>query len=223
MNITDAQDPADRFTSLIGEICHVLNRYGAARFVAGPMLLLIFNRVNRMARLFAGIAKRVGEGTISHELTVARRREALVRPVEAPERAQVRPVRIRAAYELPGHFGWLVKMIPEADMLSADLRRLLQKPQMEALIFEAGPQVGRILRPLCMMMGVELMPGLLRLPLWGRIKTPVAVPVEVVAEPEKDVNDYGAGVPPLFGSRLFWDMEQEFWQFHRPRAPPKLE
>ncbi len=233
MNITDAQDPADRFTTLMGEICHVLNRYGAARFVAGPMLLLIFNRINRMARLFAGIAKRVGEGTISYELTKARGREAAVCPVEAGAVARVRPARVPAAYELPGHFGWLIKMIPEADLLSTDLRRLLQKPEMEALIFEAGPQLGRILRPLCMMLGVEVMADL-RLPLWGRMPPPAAAVVEIapaevaptlvasaaVASGPAEADD---GAPQLQGSQLFWEMEQEFWQFHRPRGPPKLE
>jgi len=202
------QYPADRFTSLIDEILRVLDKHGAARRVHAPMLLLIWNRFNRMARLFAAIVARVRAGRLSRT-TPAPVREASVRD---------RPVRVRTADELPRHFGWLVKMVPEVDVRSADLCWLLQRPEMEALIFEAPREVGRILRPLCQALGVELLPDL-RLPLWARRRTPEAPPLPEIVPEEVDE----AGWPVSLGSRLFWEMEREFWQFHPPREPRKLE
>src|ERR1039458_4920311 len=62
---TELPLPAIRFNALIAELCHVLNAHGGTRFIEQPVLLLIWNRVTRMARLFAGLAERVRAGTLA--------------------------------------------------------------------------------------------------------------------------------------------------------------
>jgi len=139
---------ADRFTSLIEEICRVLGKHARTRFISEPMRLLIWNRIMGMARRFASLAERVRTGRLA-DPAPARSRHASPPPAGAPEQPYVDPPEV-----LPRHFRWLVNMIPEAETFGADLCWLLQRLEMEELIF-AAPQVGRILRPLCRMLGVE--------------------------------------------------------------------
>jgi hypothetical protein len=70
--------------------------------------------------------------------------------------------------EMPRRFGWLQHLVPDTHMSAGRLSHLLQQPEMAAM-FAAAPQVGRIRRPLCQILGVrmrvlgtELPPGLER-------------------------------------------------------------
>ena len=68
----------------------------------------------------------------------------------------------------PGGFCWLVKMAGwQAAGYGSQLRAVLQTPEMVALL-TASPEVGRVLRPVCRMLGIEtsvLRPGVVVVPL----------------------------------------------------------
>ena len=68
--------------------------------------------------------------------------------------AVMRPARLRSRLRLPGGQGWLVKALGwEAAGYGSQLTALLAEPEMQAVL-AAVPAVGRILRPVCRMLGV---------------------------------------------------------------------
>jgi hypothetical protein len=69
----------------------------------------------------------------------------------------------------PRQFGWLVTWTPEADPRAFDqMEWMLAQLDMQELI-AAAPQMGRVLRPLCRMLGVSL-PAALRPPRRARAR-----------------------------------------------------
>jgi hypothetical protein len=85
---------------------------------------------------------------------------------------------------LPVRFGWLVRQVGwQAAGFGGQLRTVLETPEMVALL-EACPQAGRILRPVCRMLAVEV--SLLRIPKAVAVgvtdSAPRRVEVEVVAK-----------------------------------------
>ena len=75
---------------------------------------------------------------------------AVVRAV-MPRVARARVVKVR----LPSGRGWLVRALGyEAAGYGSQLAALLAEPELQALLL-AAPTAGRILRPLCRMLGVE--------------------------------------------------------------------
>jgi HAMP domain-containing protein len=209
---TFTSEPAQRFITLIEGLCHVLIKHGRGRFIAAPMLLLIWNRVIRMSRRFARLAERVHLGTLSLPAP-ARSRDASPRP------ARVRP----AAEALPGHFRWLVNMIPETEAIGGDLCWLLQRPEMGELFFNA-PEVGRILRPLCRMLGVEP-PAELRLPVRPRAPRPqeTSEPEPETSEPEPAQPEDNDCSPQSHEPEPPREFSAEYWKLHPPPWLPKLE
>jgi hypothetical protein len=68
----------------------------------------------------------------------------------------------RAGFGLPGGSGWLIRRCGwQAAGCGSQLRQLLAEPEMAALLL-AAPQAGRLFRPLCRMLAVELPPELAR-------------------------------------------------------------
>jgi hypothetical protein len=137
--------PAERFALIIEGLCRAVAARGAGGRLAGPLIVLIWTRLGRLAGRFAALAARVAAGTASP------RRSA------SPRRASQRP---RPPYRrLPRRFAWLPRLVPEAAAYGAQLQHLLSDPEMAALV-AAAPQAGRLLRPLCRMLGVRPPPGL---------------------------------------------------------------
>ncbi|MBC7634151.1 MAG: hypothetical protein H7251_00975, partial [Acetobacteraceae bacterium] len=109
-----------------------------------------FLRVPRLAGLTVLLCGRIGRAA-------GRFARALVRPVKTPV-ARVRKARAcsdRArAPGLPQGRGWLVRELGwEAAGCASQLQALLDDPAMRAAL-AALPAAGRILRPLCRMLGV---------------------------------------------------------------------
>jgi hypothetical protein len=71
--------------------------------------------------------------------------------VEGEEREAGKP---RAADVLPREFGWVRRALPETGQFAGVLMYLLRDPETAALV-EKAPEAGRILRPLCRLLGVE--------------------------------------------------------------------
>ena len=137
-----APQPRSRMTEHFASLIEALYRAAAARagrkHALAPLVLLICPYLRRLARRFETIVARVRSGAPA----------PLTRPRTAPRRAGVRGPR------LPGRYAWLVKLSPECAALGGQLRHLLAQPEMAALL-EAAPGAGRILRPLCLAMGIK--------------------------------------------------------------------
>ncbi len=165
--------PADRFALLIAGLCRAVAARSAGRALAGPLIVLIWGRLRRMAARFGRLAARLRAGKLSACPTS--RRPAASGPQPAP---------------LPRGFAWLIRLVPEAAAGAAQLQHLLDDPAMAALI-AAAPQAGRILRPLCRMLGVPPPPGLRPAP-----PAPPAAPPSLVAPCEVPPAATPAAPPP---------------------------
>lgn len=101
-------------------------------------------RIRRAERLLLALLEQVKAG----RLPVRRPREG------SADRVPVARARTIGRH-LPRRPGWLVEMMPaDAAVLAGHLRGVLAEPEMVALVAEV-PQAGRILRPVCRMLGIE--------------------------------------------------------------------
>jgi hypothetical protein len=122
---------------------------------AVAVVLLLLPYLNRVAKRFEALVRRVEAGTL------AKPRAASLAPrVRLPQFGS--PCLRRPG--LPTSFAWLIRLVPyHAACVGGQVRYLLVKPEMAAL-FVAAPQVARIFQPLCRMLAVapgpDLPPGL---------------------------------------------------------------
>lgn len=137
--------PAPRITALTDLLCGLIARHGHLRRIAGPLLVLIWQRVRIAAAQTGALLARMQAGQLKRY--PARRAP---RPSAAPRR---RPARSA----LPRGHAWLVTLIPETAASAVHLQTVLADENMPALL-EAAPQLRRRLSPLCRMLGVKLPP-----------------------------------------------------------------
>lgn len=141
---------AGKFALIMGGLCHMVPKLIARDRSAGPLIILIFDHLRRLARRFAALAARAQIGT----LPAIRRRRA---------RSATRPAASsRARSPLPSGFAWLGKLMPETQAYGMQLQQLvLNDPEVAALI-AACPQAGRILRSILWMTAIRPVPAILR-------------------------------------------------------------
>ena len=119
--------------------------------IPGPTWLLLTERLGRLAQRFRALIARVEAGKLPKP------RPPQIRP------PQIRPATARAPVpRLPAARGWINARIPDAASCAGTLIVLLQDPAMPELV-RAAPQAGRLLRPICRALAVDL-PDWLRLP-----------------------------------------------------------
>ena len=170
VTLTSPSSATDRFALLIEALCASVAA-SHARGLAGPVIVLIWGRLRRMAARFAAAAIPA----------VSRRASRPVRSRPAQLRAALSSSSARDARpRLPGGFGWLIRLSPAAACHGGQLQRLLADPEMAALL-AASPRMGRLLRPLCRMLAVEPPPGLLGPPAARRPATRAAASGEAAA------------------------------------------
>ncbi len=141
--------PAAHLAGIIDLLCRTVAAQIKGGRLAGPLIILIWSRLRRLGTRFAALDARVQAGTL--RATAAARRRA------APRAARPRPPPV-----LPRRFAWLIRLVPESAAGASQLQYLLAGPEMAALV-AAAPQAGRILRPLCHMLGLRP-PAILALP-----------------------------------------------------------
>jgi hypothetical protein len=179
---------AQTFWLIINGLREAVARRSAARHSETPVLVLVWGRLNRLAQRFAALVAHVEAGTLRPPRRGAPLRRRAPPPEETPPPGEATPPREpsppggppppggpappdpaaenpprppRKRY--PEAFGWLIRALPyEAACFGSQLQHQFSQPEMIALI-EAAPQVGRILRPLCQILAIELPPSL-RLP-----------------------------------------------------------
>jgi hypothetical protein len=132
--------PADRFAAILDALCRAVAARGGRGWMATPLVLLIWGRLRRMATRFAGLAARPRPA--APPAAVTRKRPS--RPPGPPRLSRV--------------FGLLPCLLPEAASAASQLQHLLADPEMAALL-AATPQLGRVLHPLCRMLGLRPAPG----------------------------------------------------------------
>jgi hypothetical protein len=107
------------------------------------LLVLLWGRLARMATRFERLFARWRAGTLPRP-----------RPARAGQRTRRQP-----HPHLPANPAWLVAMVRETAPMASQLQHLLAHPDI-ADFLAAAPQAGRILRPLCHMLGLPRPPAL---------------------------------------------------------------
>ena len=135
---------SQRLTLVVQALRAAIAAHAARDRAAVAVAWLVWPYLNRLAARFAALAARIQAGKVA----VAPR---ATRPRAAPEVARPRPP------GLPRGFAWLIHFAPNTAALGGQVRHLLADPEMASLLATA-PQAGRILRPLCRMLGIEAGP-----------------------------------------------------------------
>jgi hypothetical protein len=136
---------ATRFALILTGLRAVIARAAARDRARAPLLVLAWSRIGRMAARFERLFALWRAGSL---------------PQPRPPRAR-RPTGPRQYARLPSGRIWLVALVRDAAPAASQLQSLLAAPDL-ADFLAACPQAGRILRPLCRMLGVPLTPALRR-------------------------------------------------------------
>ena len=136
----ETDEIAARLARIVAGLTGLVAATGLARGLAGPLIILLTIRLNRLVARF----------TASAQAGAKPRRG--VKP---------RPARAHVPSPLPRRFAWLLRVLPGTAAAGSQLRHLLDDPAMVALI-ESRPSTGRALRPLCHLLGIRPPPALRR-------------------------------------------------------------
>jgi hypothetical protein len=161
---------SDRLALIIQGLCRALGAHAAKELSSAPLMHLAWVRLRRLSARFAVLAAAVRAG----RLAPAR----AARPGVGPRPARPLP-EFPPEYILPRGFGWLLRLAPETAAFGGQVEHFLADPELASLLAET-PQAGRILRPLCRMLGIRPPPAL-RLP--RRERPASSVPTAVSDRP----------------------------------------
>jgi len=149
-----------------------------------PLMTLIWLYLHRPAQRLARLIAKLQAGT----LAPPRPRTAATTP----------PVPRAPKLRLPSRHAWLIRLVQRTAQLYPQLEILVGRPEMADLL-AAAPQAGRILRPLCRMLGIRPLAPVLRLPERPRPPRPVkpkpAVP-RITARERRALLSYSPGRLP---------------------------
>jgi hypothetical protein len=165
--------PAELLAPLVGGLCFALEAQTqsfTAR-LARPLLGLILHRLLGLTRRIRRFVERIEAGR-----PFPRRRP--VKP--PPPEAAPRPPRRHVPDPLPRNVNWLGPLLANIVPHRAQLRLLLETPEIGAAIEAAPEQMGRALRPLCRMLGLPPPPSIASPPRRSPIRRP-RPPPEVMA------------------------------------------
>ncbi len=146
---------ADRFAGVLDGLRRAIAARGAGTWLALPLMLLLWSRLRRTAERFARLTAKVHAGTLKPPC----------RRLRSPRPARPPPLR------LPRGVAWLLRRLPQAAAAASQLQHMLADPAMADLL-AAAPQAGRLLRPLCQMLGVRPPPPALHPPPSARPAAP---------------------------------------------------
>lgn len=147
---------ADHFALIIDTLLRAVAEQGGKR-IAGPLTMLIWNRLRRMVARFAAIAAALHAGAYA--------------PSSRPKRAEpgstnATPRRPRehndaAKPRLPTRFAWLLRLAQSSKVACcrSQFIHFLRTPEFLEML-AAAPQLGRMMRGLCRMLGIKLDPNL---------------------------------------------------------------
>jgi hypothetical protein len=213
-----------RFALIIEGLCRATAARISADRTSGPLILLIVARLRHLLARFTKLAARAQAGKLRPP------RQRTVRPRAAPPPGDPPPDHSAPDPKpprqperlLPQKFGWLIRFVPyEAACFGSQLQHLMSQPEMAVLI-EAAPQAGRILRPLCWMLQIDLPPAL-RLPPRPRKPRPPRQPAPERTCDRAPANGRKPRHPPSRGEDgtvYVWRRWRDIWM-PEPVRPPK--
>jgi hypothetical protein len=217
--ITTSQDPAGPIPLLLEGLMNDVEGHVAHGWVPIPVIKLVWKRLRRLKARFVSTMARFLAGTLPAPGSDVPARPARVRPAAASPPAEVPPW-----LRIPTCSGWLIQRISWFLMSRYyDLEELLEKPEVAASVAEA-PQLGRVLRPMCHMLGVK-QPDWLRRPPRPRrprvVIPPPPPPDWLVNEPGAILHSDGT-VWMRLGASTKWrpggpETLEEVQKFDRPR------
>ncbi|MCU4158638.1 hypothetical protein AiwAL_00760 [Acidiphilium sp. AL] len=150
----NAATPSARFAGIIEYLCQAVATWGVKGAFASPLLtILLWTRLRHIAVRFKALANAPRRVT-PLQRRAAQKREPQPAPA-SPEIPSPKPVPL----SLPRRFGWLLAPVPEARVAASQLRFFFSDPAV-AVMIEADPRFGRLLRPLCRAVGLRLPPCL---------------------------------------------------------------
>ena len=160
------QSIAERFGLLNRSVREAVAKHIARDRNSGPWILAVCNRMSRLtARLLRLIAQTEAGTLPKPRKRPARNPEPAAKPEAPTKQPDTSPTP-----KLSRAFGWLGRTVWEARVSGSQLTFLLDQPEVQAFL-QATPQAGRVLRPLCQMLGVTL-PPVLQLPVRPRRPRP---------------------------------------------------
>ena len=130
---------------IIGLRLRVVGVAGSRDRSAVPLFEILYRRVNRLRNRFTALVEKLLAGW----RPVAARPQASRAGLDRPNGAR-----------LPGGYAWFFKLVPgEGAACGAQLQALMLRPEMQVLLAEV-PVAGRMLRPLCEILGLAMGPPL---------------------------------------------------------------
>ena len=173
----------DRLAQFIRKLCGAIGDYGLKHRSVLPVLNLAATRLFRLSAQFADLAAKVREGRLPAQRTTRRRADPAPAPAkppgseaEASTAVTVPGPSVPEGLRLPRDFGWLLRLTPGDHWVRGYrgyIEQWLADPELLAMLEAAPRQAGRILRPLCRILGIPL-PPFLRLPPRDKRTAPAA-------------------------------------------------
>ncbi len=149
-SLPEPPDVAGRLAQILDGVRDLAARHAARNWVLIPVTLLLSAYLSSVARRFASLAARLAAGPLRHRP-----------PRPRPPRHDAAAERPAAKPRVPVRFGWLIEWLGyHAVGRGSQLRHVLANDAEMAAIMAASPQAGRILRPLCRMLGLAPGPDL---------------------------------------------------------------
>jgi hypothetical protein len=173
VTLAPALTVTDRFARIMDALCRVVAASRTERLGPGPLIILIWTRLRRMAARLTKLAARVQAGTLPKQRAKQPPSDENTRRTRGENPRHTCASRypgMPASFlpgspppRLPNTFGWLIRMVPAAACCRSQLHHLLSDPEFATLL-TAAPQMGRVLRPLCRMLAIKVPEFLARAP-----------------------------------------------------------
>lgn len=138
MSATSPSSLSQRLTLILEPLRLAIASHAGQKPADAPLVLLLWGYLHRVATRFAALTARLAQD----------RPAAPCAPRTGRPSPAARPPR------LPTGFAWLIRLAQETAIFGSQLRHLLADPDMAALL-AASPQAGRLLRPVCRMLGID--------------------------------------------------------------------
>lgn len=142
-----------RFAVVIEALCNAVAGRISSGVISAALIVLIWRRLRRINGQVMALIGRIQAGRIrAGTLRFGPVAPEDVVPGDVVPRTWVRP----PGLPLPRRFGWLLLVVPEtAANLASQMRGVLADPAF-GLLLAATPRMGKLLQPLCWMLGIEV-------------------------------------------------------------------
>jgi hypothetical protein len=156
MSLTLAQPIGDRFAYIIAWTRNLIGCRVSGRPALIPIMMLISVRLGRAAQRFERLLARYRAGTLRAPIPRAKSTHPRPPPVRWEH-----PGDAWRMLRMPRSHAWLLRHVQETATAKVGLEYLMAEPDFAAVL-AAAPQMARIFRPICRLLGVEMMPEAFR-------------------------------------------------------------